>query len=311
MPVSFALAWAAGYARARRGRPGEPGRGPAGRAEREREAGGPAGGGGGARPHRPRAARRRRARGQRDGGPGRRGAARRCRRAGERAARRCSAIEDAGRDGAGRDAPAARRAARRPDEDARAAPRSRAWPTSTRWSTRSARTGLTVDAARRGRRRVPLPPALDLSAYRIVQEALTNVLKHAPARRADGRRPVPARTRSSCEVARRRPRRRPPARRAAATAWSGMRERVAIYGGSSCDAGPAPAARLRAAHAGSRCRWTRDDHPGAGRRRPGAGPGGLPDAARRREPDIEVVGEAADGAEAVRLAARAAGPTSC
>jgi signal transduction histidine kinase len=44
--------------------------------------------------------------------------------------------------------------------------------------------GLEVDARIDGEAR-PLPPAVDLSAYRIVQEATTNVLKHARARRVD------------------------------------------------------------------------------------------------------------------------------
>lgn len=39
--------------------------------------------------------------------------------------------------------------------------------------------GLRVEVDERGERR-PLPPGLELSAYRIVQEALSNVLRHAP-----------------------------------------------------------------------------------------------------------------------------------
>jgi signal transduction histidine kinase len=44
--------------------------------------------------------------------------------------------------------------------------------------------GLEVDARVEGKAE-PLPPALDLSAYRILQEATTNVLKHARAHRVD------------------------------------------------------------------------------------------------------------------------------
>jgi signal transduction histidine kinase len=47
-------------------------------------------------------------------------------------------------------------------------------------------TGLDVSLRISGARR-PLPAAVDLSAYRIVQEALTNVLKHAHAEHVDVR----------------------------------------------------------------------------------------------------------------------------
>jgi signal transduction histidine kinase len=43
--------------------------------------------------------------------------------------------------------------------------------------------GLVVTVAREGEPR-PLPPTVDVSAYRIVQEALTNTLKHAQAAHA-------------------------------------------------------------------------------------------------------------------------------
>jgi signal transduction histidine kinase len=79
----------------------------------------------------------------------------------------------------------------------------------------------------------PLPTALDLSAYRIVQEALTNTLKHAHARRAD----VAVRYRDAAldvEV------RDDGSGNGGGSGHGliGMRERVAVFGGSLW-AGPA------------------------------------------------------------------------
>jgi signal transduction histidine kinase len=96
--------------------------------------------------------------------------------------------------------------------------------------------GLAVTVRRSGEA-VPLPPAVDLSAYRIAQEALTNVLKHAGAASAtvtvdyrpdglhltvvdDGTAP-------------------PAAPGGAGQGLIGMRERVTLFGGE-LTAGPLP-----------------------------------------------------------------------
>jgi signal transduction histidine kinase len=86
---------------------------------------------------------------------------------------------------------------------------------------------------------VPLPPGLDLSAYRIVQEALTNTIKHAGSARAD----VTVRYGPSAielEIA------DDGGGRSQLVNGSGhgligMRERVTLYGGE-LDAGPRPGA---------------------------------------------------------------------
>jgi signal transduction histidine kinase len=97
--------------------------------------------------------------------------------------------------------------------------------------------GLAVELAVAGTPR-PLATSIDLSLYRIVQEALTNALKHAKAASAevvvcygdhdvtvevtdDGRGPPPA------------------AARSAGAGTIGMRERVALFGGE-LRVGPRP-----------------------------------------------------------------------
>jgi signal transduction histidine kinase len=89
------------------------------------------------------------------------------------------------------------------------------------------RTGLEVELEVEGEP-APLPHALDLSAYRIVQEGLTNVLKHAHASRADVR-VVYAPDELRLEV--RDDGRGNGASDGAGHGLVGVRERVKIYGG--------------------------------------------------------------------------------
>jgi signal transduction histidine kinase len=101
-------------------------------------------------------------------------------------------------------------------------------------------TGLEVDVSPSGPART-LPPAVDAAAYAIVQEALTNVLRHAAARRVvidlatgdalrvtvadDGRGPAPAGHDEGMGL-------------------RGMRERAEALGGT-CSTGPAPGGGFR------------------------------------------------------------------
>ena len=94
--------------------------------------------------------------------------------------------------------------------------------------------GLEVDLAVTGDVR-PLAPGLDLAAYRIVQEGLTNVRRHSAARRAEVRLAYgAAEVRLEVHDA------GPPAASASEAGGHGLvgiRERVALYGGS-LTAGP-------------------------------------------------------------------------
>jgi signal transduction histidine kinase len=76
---------------------------------------------------------------------------------------------------------------------------------------------------------VTVPPGLDLTAYRLVQEALTNTLKHAHASRADVRL---AYRDDALEVTVRDDGRGPDPSAPSGTGLLGLAERVAVYGGS-------------------------------------------------------------------------------
>jgi signal transduction histidine kinase len=91
---------------------------------------------------------------------------------------------------------------------------------------------------------MPLPPSMDISAYRIIQEALTNVLKHADARSARVRiehAPEHVQIEVTDDGRAR------PGDAAGGHGLVGMRERAALYGGTlEAGADPAGGWRVRA-----------------------------------------------------------------
>jgi signal transduction histidine kinase len=97
--------------------------------------------------------------------------------------------------------------------------------------------GLTVQVDVQGTRR-PLPSGVELSAYRIVQEALSNVLRHAPGATASVRL-VHYLHGVDVRIANSRPLRSVAASPGAGHGLLGMRERAAMLGGT-LRAGPRP-----------------------------------------------------------------------
>jgi signal transduction histidine kinase len=89
----------------------------------------------------------------------------------------------------------------------------------------------------------PLPPAEDLSAFRVVQEALTNILKHADATTAEvGIRYEPGSI--AIEVVDNGRAEAGQVSRNGGHGLIGMRERIALYGGE-LQFGPRPAGGFR------------------------------------------------------------------
>jgi signal transduction histidine kinase len=102
------------------------------------------------------------------------------------------------------------------------------------------RAGLPVDLRIDGTA-VELPPGIDLAAYRVVQEGLTNALKHAHATRAE----VHVRyVDGQVEVSVANDGRSERDAHGSGHGLVGMRERVAVYGGE-LEAGPQPAGWFR------------------------------------------------------------------
>lgn len=101
--------------------------------------------------------------------------------------------------------------------------------------------GLAVELRVAGER-IELPPGVDLAAYRIVQEGLTNTLRHASAQRASvSLRYLPTTLELTVEDDG-----RGPGGGAGGHGLAGIRERVALYGGT-VEFGPAPGVGSRLA----------------------------------------------------------------
>jgi signal transduction histidine kinase len=97
--------------------------------------------------------------------------------------------------------------------------------------------GLPVELTVEGEPR-PLPPGLDLTAYRVIQEALTNALKHAPGAHADVNVRYTDRylrlevlNSGPSVLTGQAPAARPPAEPSHGRGLLGLRERVAVFGG--------------------------------------------------------------------------------
>jgi signal transduction histidine kinase len=103
---------------------------------------------------------------------------------------------------------------------------------------RASTAGIPVEVRALGRPR-PLPPGMELSAYRIIQEALTNVVKHAGSARAEVVLCYQPRSLTIEITDNGGGGRRPGAEADPGHGLLGMRERVAVYGGR-LHAGPLP-----------------------------------------------------------------------